>query len=319
MKLVLAKEEHSQAVARYFEAHQGEATQRHPELDRGELLEEKLRHQELAVVVAFIEQRPVGAGVAVIQNWNQSLEVSTITVSDIEGRGKVKKALFTALCRLGSKKYGLVFHRVETKPQFRRVQKLGAQCWGVHPTPGARTLDEASLIMGFPHPGHEKKRIEPPPNAITESAFGQRVRREIADSEMGVPYPKSYPVGRPRGTGAPMISGRVWPTYHSKSNHIQIENAAGAHPVEIIKEFKQKVGRKGVEDLRLTVPVNKERACRELMAMGFRPVAYLPAWYLRGAHRFDCVQLNSGLAKRYADKDSFMGRAVSRILSELKF
>ncbi len=319
MKLVLAKEEHSAAVARFFQGHPGEATERHPAVDSAELLEEKLRQGELEVVVATASKRMVGAGIGQVRSWNHSLEISSIEVGQYREPGKVKKALFKALMRLGSKKYGVVFHRVEGSAQFRRVQKLGAHCWGYRPRPGGLRLDQSSLIMGFPHPGHAKKRIDPPPNAITECAFARRVKREIGDSEVGVPYPKSYPVGQPRGTGAPMISGRVWPTYHSQSNHIQIENAAGAHPVEIIKEFKQRVSKKGVHDLRLAVPVNKEREIRELMTLGFAPVAYLPAWYLRGAHRFDCLQMVSGLPKRVGDPDSFMGRAVERIRRELQF
>jgi hypothetical protein len=115
----------------------------------------------------------------------------------------------------------------------------------------------------------------------------------------------------------PVISGRVWPTYHSKGNYVSIESSAGRYPIEIIREFTSKVRQKGVSDIRLTLPVNQEQAFIDLLDFGFQPVAYLPGWYLRGSHRFDCVQLVAGLPRAPRGASSFMERAAAKIMDGL--
>lgn len=316
MKLTLAKPEHAERISDFYRRVHGTGFP-HPELLQGETLARLLADGELAVVLAIGDRRILGSGLAFIQSWNQSLEIGAISVGATQDRSTVGKALFEALRRLGSRRYGVTFFRAASAEAFQRGRALGASCWGYRPAPGSSKIADAELIMGFANPDSADRRVEPPFNAITRAPFAARLVQSLEGAEQGIPYPRGFPVGHPRGTGAPVISGRIWPSYHSRGNYIEIENAAGAHPIEIIKEFTQMVERKGVTDLRLTLPVNQEEAFFELIHFGFRPVAYLPGWYLRGAHRFDCVQLVRGVPPIPQQPQNFIERAVARVDAEL--
>ena len=316
MKLTLAQPKHADHISQFYNRVHDDSFA-HPEMFDAQAVGRLLEDGDLAIVVATHGRKVLGCGLAFISPWNESLEIGAISVGDIEGRAEAGKALFEAVRRLGIKNYGVVYFRASGKQGFRRGRKLGASCWGYRPAPGTSRIGDSELIMGFPHPKAAKKRVVPPDNAVTTTVFAARIIDKIEGSQHGVPYPKSFPVGCPRGTGAPVVSGRIWPSYHSEGNYISIENAAGAHPVEIIREFRRKVQQKGVEDIRLSVPVNQQEAITDLVGQGFRPVAYLPGWYLRGAHRFDCLKLVAGAPAVPHSPASFTERAVARIDDEL--
>lgn len=316
MKLTLAKPKHASQISKFYtDLHDQNFP--HRELFDSETVASLIHEEELAIIVASHKRSILGCGLAFIRPWNESIEIGAISVAKIKKRSEVAKALFEAVRRLGAKNYGVSYFRASGKKGFERGRNVGATCWGYRPAPGDSSLEAAELIMGLPNPKGNQARVQPPLNAITETPFAARIIRGIENSQRGVPYPKSYPVGCPQGTGAPVVSGRIWPTYHSRGNYISIENAAGAYPVEIIKEFKQKVEKKGVRDIRLTLPVNQEEAYFELLDYGFRTVAYLPGWYLRGAHRFDCVQMVCGLPSIPRSPGTFTEKAVARIDREL--
>ena len=311
MKLTLGRPEHSDRISEFYRQVHDQSFA-HPELLSSETLARLITDEALAVVIASSGQMIIGCGVAFLQTWNSSLEIGAISVASVENRSAVGKALFEALRRLGAKRYGVAFFRAPSESAFKRGMAMGASCWGYRPAPGSAQVNKAELIMGFP-PAGEYPRVEPPHNELTKRSF---VRRLVASSDIaeeGIPYPKSFPVGCPQGTGAPVISGRVWPTYHSRGNYIQIENAAGAFPVEIIREFTERVEKKGVRDVRVTLPANQDGPYLELLDFGFRPVAYLPGWFLRGAYRFDCVQMIRGGPSIPRRAETFMERAVKKI------
>ena len=315
MKLTLGRPEHSERISAFYRKIHDESFP-HQELFSSETVAQLITDEALAVVIATDEQSILGCGLAFVQTWNQSLEIATISVVPAENRGAIGKALFEALRRLGMKRYGIVFFRAASEGAFHRGRKMGASCWGYRPAPGEVRIGKSELIMGFP-PGGKHPRVEPPRNGMTRLPFVTRLVLQSEIAEAGVPYPKSFPVGCPQGTGAPVISGRVWPTYHSRGNYIQIENAAGAFPVEIITEFTRRVEKKKVRDVRLTLPANQEEPFYELLDFGFRPVAYLPGWYLRGAYRFDCIQMVRGAPSIPREPESFIERAVARVDKEL--
>jgi hypothetical protein len=316
MKLTLARPEHAEHVADFYQAIHGPDFP-HQEMFSRQTVERLLRDGELAVVIASQDRRIIGCGISFPQAWNQSLEIGTLSVDSVAERGEVGKALFEAMRRLGFKSYGLVFFRASTEPTFKRARKIGATTWGFRPAPGSRDLADSELILGFFNPESSAPRVQPPDNVISQLPFAARIVDALPNADQLMPYPKAYPVGKPRGTGMPVISGRVWPTYHSKGNYVTIESSAGRYPIEIIREFTSKVRKKGVSDIRLTLPVNQEQALIDLLDFGFKPVAYLPGWYLRGSHRFDCVQLVAGLPKTPRGASSFMERAAAKILDGL--
>ena len=316
MKINLARLEHAELLSTFL-SRVNDDTYPYQELFSAKVLAERMRSRELAVVIASHDQSLLGCALGFVRPWNDSLEIGPVSTGNIKTRAKIRKALFQAVRRYGIKEFGLVYFRAATKKEFRRSKKLGAQCWGYRPAPAASRIDDAELIMGFLHDREDNRRVEPPPNSITRTPFAARIIRSFENAEQGVAHPKNYPVGCPQGTGAPMISGRVWPTYHSQGNFINIESAAGAYPVEIIREFKNKAEQKGVRDLRLTLPINQEDAFYELLDSGFRPVAYLPGWFVRGVHRFDCLQMICGGPSIPRRPDSFMENAVARIDAEL--
>jgi hypothetical protein len=312
MKLILAKPEHAGAIADFYRATHG-PNFLHQEMFSAQTVEQLITDEELAVVVASSDKRIIGCGLGFLRPWNQSLEIGALSVGDIPERAEVGKALFEAVRRLGLKSYGVVSFRASTENSFKRGRSIGATCWGYRPAPGSDSIEDAELVLGFFNPDGRNRRAEPPSNVITNMPFAARIVRALEGAEQNVPYPKNYPVGCPRGTGAPVISGRIWPTYHSKGNYITIENAAGSAPVEIIKEFTAMVLKKGVRDVRLTLPVNLDEAFVDLVDHGFRPVAYLPGWFLRGANRFDCIELVLNPPKMPARPSSFISNAVAKI------
>lgn len=316
MKLTLAKPKHARRISQFYSSVHDQSFA-HPELFSAETVADLLGQGEIAIVIASHDRSILGCGLGFVRLWNESIEIGSVSVARVKRRAEVAKALFEALRRLGLKSYGVVYFRAPGKKGFRRGRKAGASCWGYRPDPGSSSIEDAELIMGFPHPKSHKQRAEPPVNSITKTPFASRIIASIEGSQKGIPYPKSYPVGCPQGTGAPVISGRIWPTYHSRGNYINIENAAGAYPVEIIKEFQKKVKKKGVTDLRLTLPANQEEAYLELLSYDFRPVAYLPGWFLRGAHRFDCIQMVSGAPRIPRNPETFTERAVAKVDGEL--
>lgn len=316
MKLTLAKAEHAEAVSQFYESVHDRSFP-HEEMFSAQTVEQLLADGELAVVIASDRRRIVGCGLGFPQVWNRSLEIGALSVDNVPERGQIGKALFEALRRLGLKQYGLALFRARTEASFRRGRNVGAVCWGYWPKPNSRRLADAELMMGMLHEQGDSPRCEPPQNSITQLPFAQRIINSYTNAERGVPYPKNYPVGEPRGTGTPVISGRIWPTYHSRGNYITIESSAGPYPAEIIREFVGKVRKKGVSDIRLALPVNQEQAFGDLLDFGFKPVSYLPGWFLRGPYRFDCVELIAGLP-RSVSGDSFVERAIAKIDTGMK-
>ena len=316
MKLALATPEHAETISEFYQSVHDESFP-HREMFSASMVRRLLEEQELAVVMAFEGRHVVGCGLGFVQAWNQSLEIGSLSVDDVPGRGQIGKALFEGLRRLGIRQHGLALFRARTEAAFRRGRNVGAVCWGYWPSPGRRGLDEADLIMGIFHEEGDFPRAEPPDNVITQMPFARRVIESYHTVEYSVPYPKNYPVGAPRGTGTPVISGRIWPTYHSSGNYITIESSAGPYPVEVIREFVGKVRQKGVSDVRLAMPVNQTDAFLDLLDFGFRPVSYLPGWFLRGGYRFDCVELIAGSPIPVGGQ-SFVERAIEKIDDGLK-
>ncbi len=316
MKLLLARTDHAEALSKFYRANHGPEFP-HQELFKPQTIAQLLRDEELALVAALRDDKIVGCGLAWPGRWNSSMEIGSLSVDEVTDRGAVAKALFEALRRFGLKRYGIVYFRAANETSFKRGRELGAMCWGFRPDPGSRDIGDSELIMGLIDDG-DFPRIKPPSNEITKTRFALRLAQGLKSIDDEFPYPKNFPVGSPRGTGSTVISGRIWPTYHSRGNYITIENTAGPYPAEIIREFVDKVREKGVDDIRLALPVNQEDAFFELMDIGFTPVAYLPGWFLRGPHRFDCVQMVSGLPRiPRGGGDTFVVRAVSKVVRDL--
>ncbi len=317
MKLILAQPEHAEHIAAFYSALHGSDFP-HPELFSPATVAQLIKDQEIAIVVASHEQRIIGCGLGFPRAWNQTLEIGALSVDEIAERNQVAKALFEALKRLGLKRYGVCYFRAATEAAFRRGRDIGATCWGFRPTPGSRHISDAEMIMGFIDvESGEGTRVHPPRNSLTMLPFASRIIDTLPVIDEDVPYPKNFPVGAPRGTGSVVISGRIWPTYHSRGNYITIENSAGRFPIEIIGEFVSKVREKGVTDIRMILPVNHDDAFLQLIDQGFSPVAYLPGWFLRGPHRFDCIEMVAGLPRIPRVTEDFVERAVGKVVSEL--
>lgn len=316
MKLTLARPEHAEHIARFYQSLHGDEFP-HPELFDARTVTQLLRDEELSLVLASDGKRILGAALGFPQSWNQVLEVGALSVDEIPDRTEIAKALFEAMRRFGLRQFGVSFFRARSEAAFRRGREIGATCWGYRPVPGARTLDECELIMGFFEEAANSTRSEPPKNRITQLPFAARIVEALPGKLGDIPYPKQFPVGAPRGTGSPVISGRIWPTYHSAQNYVTIESSAGPFPLEIIREFVGKVRQKGVTDIRLTLPVNQDTAFLELLDFGFMPVAYLPGWHMRGPHRFDCIEMVAGAPRPSRRRDTFMERAVGKVADGL--
>lgn len=312
MRLTLARPDHAEHIARFYESTHGSEFP-HPELFDASTVEQLIRDEEIAVVAATDGRQIVGAAVAFPQSWNQVLEIGAISVGPVQDRTEIAKALFEALRRYGLRTFGIAYFRARSQAAFKRGRDIGAVCWGYRPAPDARTLDDCELMMGFYDEASSIPRVTPPSNAITNLPFARRIIDSIDSQPVEVPYPKAFPVGAPRGTGTPVISGRVWPTYHSAGNYVTLESSAGPYPVEIIREFVGKIRQKGVTDIRLSLPVNHVSAFEDLLDFGFRPVAYLPGWYMRGTHRFDCIELVAGAPRIPRNRETFAERAVGKI------
>ena len=312
MRLTLARPDHAGHIARFYASTHGKEFP-HPELFSESTVSQLLRDDEIALVVATDDKQVVGSAVAFPQSWNQVLEIGAISVGPVNDRTEIAKALFEALRRYGLKQYGVAFFRARSQAAFKRGREIGAVCWGYRPSPQARSVEDCELLMGFYDDDVAVPRVEPPDNAITRLPFARRIIGSLDATPSDVPYPKTFPVGAPRGTGTPVISGRVWPTYHSAGNFVTIESSAGPYPVEIIREFVGKLRQKGVTDIRLALPVNQVAAFEDLTDFGFRAVAYLPGWHLRGNHRFDCVELVAGGPRVPRRRDTFAERAVGKI------
>lgn len=317
MKLVLGRPEHAEHLAQFYRSNHGPEFP-HQELFKTQTVAQLLRDEELALIAASRDAKIIGCGLAWPSTWNSSLEIGSLSVDDVDDRGSIAKALFEALRRFGMRKYGIVHFRASNESAFKRGRELGAMCWGFRPNPGARSIADSEMIMGLIEDGGDLPRISPPNNVITRSRFANRLVSALETTEDDMPYPKNFPVGAPRGTGSTVISGRIWPTYHSRGNYVTIESTAGTFPVEIIREFVDKIRQNGVDDIRLSLPVNHEEAYLDLLDMGFSAVAYLPGWFLRGPHRFDCVRMVAGLGRRRrSDEKTFVERAAEKVLDDL--
>ncbi len=316
MKLTLARPEHARHISQFLRSVHGDEFP-HPELFDGDIVERLLLDDELAVVLASGGRQIVGAGIGLPQTYNQVLEIGSLSVDDVPDRTEIAKALFEAVRRYGIRQFGIAYFRARSEAAFRRGREIGATCWGFRPMPGSKSIDDCELMMGFFAEDAALPRIKGPRNSIAALPFARRISEALPAQETDIPYPKQFPVGAPRGTGTPVISGRVWPTYNSAGNYVIIESSAGPYPIEIIREFVGKIRQKGVADIRLALPVNHEAAFLDLVDFGFTPVAYLPGWHLKGTHRFDCIELVSGLPRVPRNPTTFVERAVRRIVDEL--
>ncbi len=316
MKLTLAKEHHSPHIATFFRRTHDE-TFPHPEMFSEQSISRLLRENELSVLIASDGSDILGCGIGFPSDWNLSFEIGSLSVESAEGRGQVGRALFEGLRRLGGKRYGLTFFRANSEMGFKRARNVGASCWGYRILPNARSADDAELLMGFFEHHKESARIHPPDNVITRLPFASRIVDALVGEQNSVPYPKNYPVGAPRGTGAPMDLGRIWPTFHSESNFVSIESSTGPQPIDVIRSFVKKVRGKGVMDIRLFLPVNHVQAYVDLLELGFVSTAYLPGWYLKGNQRFDCLEMVAGAPRIPRNPDTFVERATKKINKDL--
>lgn len=314
MPFTIAKPQHASAVVEFYARVHGAAFP-HPEVQSPEALRACLTRGTIAVIIASRDRRVVGCALGWPKLWNESMQMGLISVEERDDRVKIGKNLFDALKHLGTSAYGLATFHVGNQAAFKRVRNMGAQCWGFWAKPGGRGLADARLLMGFVNPKDEAARVFPPSNTITSQAFASRLIGIYDDPSLQpMPYPKTYPVGAPRGTGAPVLSGTVWPTYNQRTNTMTIESLAGPFPDAILREFVGKLRQKNVQDVRLNLPVNQEQAYDELIDLGFTPVAYLPGWFLKGPYRYDCVQMIAGLERSHDAGSCFVGNAVTKIL-----
>lgn len=295
MKLTIASPEHAEHIADFYQATHGPKFA-YPEMLSSATVEQMLSDEALTVAIASSNRRITGCGVGHPRVWNQSFEIGSLTVDNVDGRSKIGKALFESLRLFALKRYGLVYFLATTQATMKRANRIGATIWGFRPKPGSRNLQDAQIIAGFVSHDPSMPRVEPPDNLLTRLPLARAIINALPNADHNMAYPKTYPVGEPRGTGTPVISGQIWPNYYSKGNYITIENSAGRYPIEILREFTAKIRKKGVSDIRLTLPVNHEQAFVDLLDFGFRPVAYLPGWYLRGSHRYDCIRMVAGLS-----------------------
>jgi hypothetical protein len=239
MKITLARPEFAEHVAEFYSSLHGDEFP-HTEMFSAATVAQLLRDEEISVIIATRDRQIVGCALGFPQTWNATLEIGSLSIDVVDDRSQISKALFEAMRRLGMKSYGVCFLRARAQKAFSRARDIGATCWGFRVPPGARSIDDAELIMGFIDDDAAALRIRPPINAVTELDFPKRLV-EFTPGQIGdIPYPKNFPVGAPRGTGTPVISGRIWPTYHSRGNFITIESSAGPYPVEIILEFVQR-------------------------------------------------------------------------------
>lgn len=316
MKLTIARAEHAEHIADFFLAIQG-AGFAQPEMLSAERVAQMLLAQELAVIIASENRRIVGCGTGLPRVWNQSFEIGQLAVDNHPERGAIGKALFEGLRQLGLQHYGLVYFLANTEATMKRARSIGATVWGFRPHPNTRDLDQAELILGFYNTDSPIPRVQPPAGLVTQQPLSLGLINALPNADHHMMYPKTYPVGEPRGAGTSVISGQVWPTFHSRENYLTIEGAAGPYPIEIIREFSEKVRAKGVRDIRLTLPVNHEQAFVDLIDFGFRPVAYLPGWYLRGSHRYDCVQMVAGLPLNSGREHGYIAKTALQIIDGL--
>ena len=310
MNLLLAKPEHAASMADFYarwHAHDFP----HPEVYDAAALAGALARAEIAAMLAVDESGELaGSGLAWPRMWNQSLEIGPLSVMRSPDRSEIGKALFEGLRRLGLKHYGIATFEVRSESAFRRARQVGAICWGYRP---GTKVEGARLLMGLLDPqGGGASRCEPPARGAAAGAFASRVRAAYPVGETGVALPRGYPVGAPRGTGTPVVAGQVWPVYHRAGHYVTVESSAGPYPFEAVREFVGVVRAKGVSDIRLTLPVHHADAFAHLSGLGFRAVAYLPGWFLRGPHRFDCVRMVSGVGATPAP-GGFIEQAIERI------
>ena len=314
MPLTLAKPQHAAAIVDFYERVH-DHTFPHSEVRSEATLRDKLQKGTIAVIIGSHDKRVVGCALGWPKLWNESLEMGAISVEERADRVQVGKKLFDALKKLGTSHYGMATFHVGNKAAFKRVRNMGAQCWGFWTKPGSAGFEGAQLLMGFANPKDEAVRVFPPSNALTSQAFASRLIGIYDDPSLQpMPYPKTYPVGAPRGTGAPVLSGTVWPTYDARTNTMTIESLAGPFPDAMLREFMGKLRKKNVRDVRLNLPVNQDQAYLELLDLGFKPVAYLPGWFLKGPYRYDCVQMVTGLGRVRDVPDEFVRGAIEKIL-----
>lgn len=316
MKLILADAKHAAHIAKFYrQTHDDDFA--HHEMFSESAVARMLRDNELATIIASDGKDIIGCGIAFPADWNQSFEIGSLSVDASDRRVQVGRALFEALRRLGAKRYGVTFFRANSEMAFHRARKVGASCWGYRVLPNARTANDSELLMGFFEHNKAAARIHPPDNLITRLPFSTRIVDALVGEQNTVPYPKNYPVGSPRGTGAPMGLGRIWPTFHAESNFVTIESSTGPAPTEIIRSFVTKVRKKGVADVRLFLPVNQVQAYVDLLELGFVATAYLPGWYLRANQRFDCLEMAAGAPRLPRNPETFVERATKKIANDL--
>lgn len=314
MPFTLAKPQHASAIVDFYARVHGQSFP-HPEVHTEETLRDRLTSGTMAVIIASQNKRVIGCALGWPKLWNESFEMGVISVEERVDRVQVGKKLFDALKHLGTSSYGMATFHVATQASFKRVRNMGAQCWGFWTPPGSHGFTEAQLLMGFVNQKDESMRVFPPSNSLTGQAFASRLIGIYDDPSLQpMPYPKAYPVGAPHGTGAPVLSGTVWPTYDNRTNTMTIESVAGPFPDAMLREFVGKLRKKNVQDVRLNLPVNQVQAYQELLDLGFKPVAYLPGWFLRGPYRYDCIQMVTGLDVETEAKDPFVGNAITKIL-----
>ncbi len=316
MKLTLANSNHASHISKFYrETHDDDFP--HTEMFSENTVGRMIRDNDLAVIIASDASKILGCGVAFPSEWNQSFEIGSLSVQPSDRRVQVGRALFEALRRLGAKRYGVTYFRANSEMTFRRARKIGAKCWGYRILPNAQDADDAELLMGFFDHQKEAARIDPPDNDITRLPFAARIVETLHGETGVVPYPKNYPVGSPRGTGAPMDLGRIWPTFHAAGNFVTIESSTGPAPTDVIEAFVSKVRKKGVDDIRLFLPVNQVDAYFDLMELDFTATAYLPGWYLRANQRFDCLEMTAGAPPIPRNPDTFVERATKKISKDL--
>jgi hypothetical protein len=237
--------------------------------------------------VALNKNTLIGSSVGVPHNWNNSFEIGRTIVKDDFCNKKIAKTLCERVCAEAfGKGFEIGWGVVRNKTMYTIAESLGMRVVGYLPGLHKPAVREMHLFyMRLSPVAKEKRRVPKQPPLLYQTHLIGELTKEMGLENIAGDYPQDMVVGPDSDCKASLK------IYHHCNDDSTI--------IYAIENFDTLAA----EYIQATLLTDKTKGMRFFSMLGFKPCAFLPAWFEKDGKRYDClVMANCGVRAVVPDK-----------------
>jgi hypothetical protein len=296
-KVLPAEESHAEELARlYLAGYSGKYSLE--EFTNPESIRKAIRERIYCWMVGINEGRVIASSVGVMAHWNNSFEHGRAVVYPVEFRRKnVIQTLISAVvsaCLAEGCDIGWLGMREDKGVAFSEKNELGLV--GFFPGAHKVKVRENHLLYVVKEGCYRTRRAT---NAQIMQVYAKAV--EYVEDALGlkkfgllsppVEYPPDVVVGDQKGLRIEEKGFRLSYQTEPKDGAIVIGNIETASDqIGVLLDVMLRAPLNEGEYVQVDVLADKFEAHERLKGAGFEMCAFIPAWFLKGGRRYDCVR-----------------------------